>query len=149
MADPKRKALMKPFELLGVAALFGAFVAFIIVYTTRNWDVALIAGGGTFVVAVVVLAMLVLSYKPNAPVVHYLDRFEDDAERTDVPADDGEADEHSAVAQADADVPPVAEQEAQDDDEAVQVIDVIEVDEPSDADADAPTTDQQRDDERA
>lgn len=88
MADPKRKALMKPFELLGISAVFGLFVAGVIFYTTRNGVVALIAAGGTFVVAVVVLAMLVLSYKPNEPVVHYLDRFDEDAPRID--GDDGE-----------------------------------------------------------
>lgn len=149
MADPKRKALMKPFELLGISAVFGLFVALVIFYTTRNGLVAVIAAGGTFIVAVVVLAMLVLSYKPNEPVVHYLDRFDEDASRIDdgdaetgvdetdavvadaVVAEDVAADEPADEADDDptrVDVTVVETEIVEvDDDGDVEVVDVVEV----------------------
>lgn len=74
----QRKALLKPFQLLGIAAGLGLFAGLIILLTIRRIDVALIGAGGIFVVATVVLAMLVLSYKPNPDVPVYLDRFENE-----------------------------------------------------------------------
>lgn len=74
--DEQRKALMKPFELLGIAAVCGLVVFGVLVLTTRNVVNGLIAGGSVFIIALVVLAMLVLSYKPNDSVDHYLDRFD-------------------------------------------------------------------------
>lgn len=89
MVDPKRKALMKPFELIGISAVFGGFVGFIVVYTMglANLLMGIIAGVGTFIVAIVVLAMLVLSYRPNASATHYLDRFETESSEAETAVD--------------------------------------------------------------
>lgn len=89
MVDPKRKALMKPFELIGISAVFGGFVGFIVVYTMglANLLMGIIAGVGTFIVAIVVLAMLVLSYRPNASATHYLDRFETESSEAEAAVD--------------------------------------------------------------
>lgn len=69
-----RRALLKPFQLIGLSAGLGIFTMLIILMTTRKWDFALIGAGAVFVVVIVVLAMLVLSYKPNPEAPVYLDR---------------------------------------------------------------------------
>lgn len=80
MAKSNRKALFKPFQLLGLSALFGVFVVLVVLLTTQNLTNALIGGGATFILSLVVLAMLVLSYRPNAEVPVYLDRFQADSD---------------------------------------------------------------------
>ena len=77
---PQRKALLKPFELLGFAAVLGAVVFGVFLLTTRDVLNGFIAGVGVFIVSVVVLAMLVLSYRPNPEATVYLDRFEESPE---------------------------------------------------------------------
>lgn len=76
MSDRRRTALLKPFQLLGIAAGLGLFAGAIVMLTIRRLDLALIGAGAIFIVATVVLAMLVLSYQPNPDVPVYLDRFE-------------------------------------------------------------------------
>lgn len=71
-----RKALLKPFQLLAIAAGLGLFAALIVLMTIRRIDIAGIAFGVVFIVVLVVLAMLVLSYRPNPDVPVYLDRFQ-------------------------------------------------------------------------
>lgn len=87
----KGKALLKPFQLLGIAGGLALFTGFFVILSLRNIDLALIFSGVVFVVATVVLAMLVLSYKPNPDVPVYLDRFEtesgDEEHRLRVDAD--------------------------------------------------------------
>lgn len=80
MGKTNRKALLKPFQLLGLSAAFGIFVLLIVLLTTQNFVNGLIGAGITFVLSVVVLAMLVLSYKPNAEAPVYLDRFQADSD---------------------------------------------------------------------
>lgn len=75
MPETNRKALLKPFQLLTLAAAFGVFVLLIVLLTLRRIDIGLIAGGAVFIITLVVLAMLVLSYKPNVEATAYLDRF--------------------------------------------------------------------------
>lgn len=72
--ESPRRTLMKPFEVVGVSAVFGLFVFFIVVYTIKNWTLALILGGVAMVIVLLVLALLLLSYKPNPDVPVYLDR---------------------------------------------------------------------------
>ena len=73
-----RRALMKPFEVVGVSALFGLFVFFITVYTLKDWTLGFVLGGIAIVIVLLVLALLLLSYKPNPDAPVYLDRFDAD-----------------------------------------------------------------------
>jgi hypothetical protein len=57
---------MRPAELLGLSAVFGAFAGLVVLMTTRDLVLALIFLGIAFIVSVVVIAMLVLAMKPNA-----------------------------------------------------------------------------------
>lgn len=77
MSDPRRRALLKPFELLGISGGFGLFVLLVFLLTTRNLVNGVIAAGIVFVISLVVLAMLVMSYRPNPRSERFLDRFED------------------------------------------------------------------------
>lgn len=80
--DPRRRDLTRPIELLGMAAVFAVFVGgMVILFTrpvsTRQWVFALVSAGVTFIVALVVLAMLVLSLGKDA--VRPLDGADPDA----------------------------------------------------------------------
>ncbi|GEM_PF-6245761 len=83
----KRDAILKPFQLIGIALAFAVFSGAVAVFTTRNVMLAIVGGGGIFIISLVVLAMLVLSYKPNDDAEVYLDRFEPDASRSDSVSD--------------------------------------------------------------
>lgn len=64
--QPSRSDRLKPAELVGISAAMALFVGLTILFTTREVVLSLVACGITFIVALVVIAMLVLGMKPNA-----------------------------------------------------------------------------------
>ena len=64
--QPSRSDRLKPAELLGISGVMALFVGLTILLTTREVVLSLIALGVTFIIALVVIAMLVLGMKPNA-----------------------------------------------------------------------------------
>lgn len=80
MIVPKMRDRMRPAELLGLSAVFGGFAGLIVLMVTRDIVLALIFFGIAFIVSVVVIAMLVLTMKPDA------------AERTDLAEQDRKTD---------------------------------------------------------
>ena len=64
--QPSRSDRLKPAELLGISGLMGLFIAGTVLLTTRDLIFSAIGFGVTFIVALVVIAMLVLGMKPNA-----------------------------------------------------------------------------------
>lgn len=100
MTDRRQgKALLKPFQLLGIAGGLAVFTGFFVMLSLRNFELALIFSGVVFIVTLVVLAMLVLSYRPNPDVPVYLDRFEteegDEEHRLRVDPDAGLGDKNA------------------------------------------------------
>ena len=71
--QPSRSDRLKPAELVGISAVMGLFVGLTILLTTREVVLSLIALGITFIIALVVIAMLVLRMKPNAAEIDDLD----------------------------------------------------------------------------
>ena len=65
MTDPHRRDRTRPLELLGISAAIGIFVGIFVFVGTRALDRALIFAGVSFVIAVVVLAMLMLAVGPK------------------------------------------------------------------------------------
>ncbi|MGY6498745.1 MAG: ABC transporter ATP-binding protein [Microcella sp.] len=63
---PRRERL-RPGELVGLAAVVAAFIGLVTFMVTRDWLLALIFFGGTFVIDLIVLAMLMLAVTPNKP----------------------------------------------------------------------------------
>ena len=63
---PTRSEILKPIELVAISAGMGLFVGLTILLATRNWALSSIALGITFIVALVVIAMLALGMKPGA-----------------------------------------------------------------------------------
>jgi len=63
---PTRSEILKPVELVAISAGMGLFVGLTILLATRNWALSSIALGITFIVALVVIAMLALGMKPDA-----------------------------------------------------------------------------------
>jgi hypothetical protein len=71
--QPSRSERLKPAELVGISGVMALFVALTILLTTREVVLSLIALGITFIIALVVIAMLVLGMKPNAAEIDDLD----------------------------------------------------------------------------
>ena len=70
----QRRALMKPIEVLGIAGGAALFVLIIVLFTLKDVVLGLILAGITMVVMLLVLGLLLLSYRPNPDVPVYLDR---------------------------------------------------------------------------
>ncbi len=67
MTDPRERMTLRPGELVGLAGVFGLFLGLITLMVTRDVIISLIAFGGTVVVGLVSLAMLMLAVTPNRP----------------------------------------------------------------------------------
>jgi hypothetical protein len=67
MTEPRPRVTLGPGELVGLAALVAVFVGLITLMVTREPIFSLIVFGGTFVLDLVVLAMLMLAITPNRP----------------------------------------------------------------------------------
>jgi hypothetical protein len=55
----------RPAELVGLSAIAGIFVGGVVLMVTRDIALASITGGGTFVVTIISLAMMVLAMSPQ------------------------------------------------------------------------------------
>lgn len=64
---PRRRDKLRPGELVGLAALVAAFIGLGTFMVTRDAVLSLIFFGGSFVLDLVVLAMLMLAITPNRP----------------------------------------------------------------------------------
>jgi hypothetical protein len=70
---PSRKDRLRPAELLILSGVMGIFTGLIVLMATRELYLAAIGLGVAFIVALVVLAMFSLSFKPNADEVSDLE----------------------------------------------------------------------------
>lgn len=61
MSRPTRRERSKPFELVGLAAVFGIFAGGVALLAVRDVRVALILAGVAFIVGLLLLAMLALA----------------------------------------------------------------------------------------
>lgn len=63
--EPSRKDRLRPAELLGLSGVLAVFVGIIVILTTHQLLLSAICLVLAFIGALVVLAMLSLSFKPN------------------------------------------------------------------------------------
>ena len=63
---PSRRDVLRPVEYVGGAAIAAVFTSVVVLVVTREWNLALIAAGGVFIVVLVVLALLSMAVKPDA-----------------------------------------------------------------------------------
>ena len=64
MSKPDRRARTRPAELLGLAGALAVFAGLVVLLSTRDLLIALIAFGVSFIVALVVFAMIALAASP-------------------------------------------------------------------------------------
>ncbi len=64
-APPTRRDRFRPVELLVFAAIVAVFVGLVVVFSTREWELGGIFAGVGFIVALVVLATLAITTKPD------------------------------------------------------------------------------------
>lgn len=67
MTEPPARITLRPGELVGLAAVVAVFIGLVTLMVTRDLLFALIAFGASFVLDLVVLAMLMLAVTPNRP----------------------------------------------------------------------------------
>lgn len=65
MTTPARRDRMKPLEFVIISLIIGVFGGVIVLMSTRELVLSAISFGIAFIVSLVVIAMLVLSAKPN------------------------------------------------------------------------------------
>ena len=78
--QPSRRDRLRPFEYVAMSAVIAVFIGFVVALSTRQVPLALIFAGVTFIVSLVVIAMLALAAKP------------DDAEKIDLTEQDHQSD---------------------------------------------------------
>ncbi|HEY8885708.1 MAG TPA: hypothetical protein VIO35_10385 [Chloroflexota bacterium] len=64
-ASPTRRDRFRPVELLVFAAIVAVFVGLVVVFSTRNFELAAIFAGIGFIVSLVVLATLAITTRPD------------------------------------------------------------------------------------
>ena len=64
MSAPDRRARTRPVELLGLAGVLAVFAGVVVLMSTRDWLLALVGLGLSFIVALVVFAMIALAASP-------------------------------------------------------------------------------------
>jgi hypothetical protein len=79
--QPTRRDRFLPAELLGISGGLGVFTGLIVLMSTRDLLLAGIFFGVAFIVALVLVALFALAFKPNAAEVE--DILEQDAESRD------------------------------------------------------------------
>jgi hypothetical protein len=80
VTSPSRQDRLRPLEFIGISAVIAVFIGLVVLFTTRQPVLALVFLGVTFIVSLVVIAMLSLAIKP------------DDAERIDLSEQDDAGD---------------------------------------------------------
>ena len=69
--EPTRRERARPAELVGLSAVIAGFVAVVVLISTRDYlseggpVLTLVAFGGSFIIALLMFAMLALAEKPN------------------------------------------------------------------------------------
>ena len=63
---PSRRDRLRPFEYVVISAVVATFIGFVVGLSTRQVTLALVFAGITFIVSLVVIAMLALAVKPDA-----------------------------------------------------------------------------------
>ena len=67
--QPSRRDRFLPTELLGISAGLAVFVGLIVLIATREFILAGVALGVTFIIALVLLALFAMAFKPTASEV--------------------------------------------------------------------------------
>lgn len=65
MTKPSKREMLKPLELLGIAAAFGIFAGLITLMSTRDFLLTIVLAGIAFIAGLVFLALFALTIKPN------------------------------------------------------------------------------------
>jgi hypothetical protein len=71
--EPTRRERARPAELVGLSAIIAGFVGVVVLIATRDYlsdggpVLTFVAFGGTFIIALLMFAMLALAEKPNKP----------------------------------------------------------------------------------
>ncbi len=66
METPSLRDRLRPLELLTLSAVIGVFTGLVILLVSREWWLAAIGFGVAFILAIMMIALLALSSKPNA-----------------------------------------------------------------------------------
>ena len=71
--EPSRRELLRPAEFVGGAAIAALFVGGVVLFATRDLMLAAIGAGGVFIVVLMVLALIAMTFKPDAAEIAEID----------------------------------------------------------------------------
>jgi hypothetical protein len=77
---PTKKDRLRPAELVGFSALLALFTALIVLASTREWWLTGISLGVSFIIVLVVVALLSMSFQPKQDEVDEI-RGQDDEDK--------------------------------------------------------------------
>ncbi|SEB71864.1 hypothetical protein SAMN04489806_1596 [Paramicrobacterium humi] len=78
MTKPSMRDVLKPVELLAIAAVFGVFAGLITLMSTRDITLSVIFFGVAFIAGLVFLALFALTVKPNKRELDDIHKQDDD-----------------------------------------------------------------------
>ncbi|GAA1520190.1 hypothetical protein BJ978_001060 [Agromyces terreus] len=81
--EPSRRELLRPAEYVGGAAIAALFVGGVALFATRDLMLAAIGTGGVFIIVLMVLALIAMTFKPDAAETAELEGAADAAAKAD------------------------------------------------------------------
>ena len=66
MTIPSRQERLRPIEFVALSAIVAFFIGLVVLMSSRNFESALIFCGISFIVSLVVIAMLAMAAQPSA-----------------------------------------------------------------------------------
>ncbi len=79
MIRPSLRDRLRPFELIAISAVIASFVGLVVWMSSREGGLALVFGGITFIVCLMLLAMLALTARPDTEERNDIDQQNRDA----------------------------------------------------------------------
>ncbi|HEU0256250.1 MAG TPA: hypothetical protein VFQ96_00255 [Microbacteriaceae bacterium] len=71
--EPTRRDRLRPVELVGFSAILAVFTAIIVLAATREWWLTGISLAVSFIIVLVIVALLSMSFQPKADEVEELE----------------------------------------------------------------------------
>lgn len=79
MIRPSLRDRLRPFELIAISAVIASFVGLVVWMSSREGGLAVVFGGITFIVCLMLLAMLALTARPDTEERNDIDQQNRDA----------------------------------------------------------------------
>lgn len=76
--EPTKKDRLRPAELVGFSAILAIFTALIVLASTREWWLTGISLAVSFIIVLVIVALLSMSFQPQSPEIEEIRQQSED-----------------------------------------------------------------------